>query len=161
MRSDNDYFRPSIRIHDYTVASSCIIGKRVHDRGELHRRRCRAHTAALSGTGLLGPAGNCSISLWHADWSDGSVEVYQAPEGHYLGGEPVFIAAAKGGSGAAGDVTCQDFDAVNRESFFDVFDAAHVARGPVARVRLPQPIPFGFRVSFDRNRSRSIRTVEG
>jgi all-trans-8'-apo-beta-carotenal 15,15'-oxygenase len=34
--------------------------------------------------------------LVHANWSSDSIEVYQAPEGHYLGGEPIFIPAALG-----------------------------------------------------------------
>jgi carotenoid cleavage dioxygenase-like enzyme len=49
-------------------------------------------------------------------------------------------------------VICQDFDAARRESFFAVFDASNVVRGPMARLRLSQPIPFGFHASFDRAR---------
>jgi all-trans-8'-apo-beta-carotenal 15,15'-oxygenase len=87
--------------------------------------------------------------LIHCDWRDGAVEVYQATAGHYLGGEPVLIPASPGGDAAAGVVICQDFDAARRESAFAVFDASRVSRGPLARLRLPRPIPFGFHASFD------------
>jgi carotenoid cleavage dioxygenase-like enzyme len=88
--------------------------------------------------------------LVHCDWRDGTVDVYQAPAGHYLGGEPVFIPASPGEEAAAGVVICQDFDAARRES---AFAAAHVGRGPLALVRLPRPIPFGFHASFERARA--------
>jgi all-trans-8'-apo-beta-carotenal 15,15'-oxygenase len=87
--------------------------------------------------------------LVHCDWRDGSVEVYHAEPGHYLGGEPVFIPGPPGRDTASGVVICQDFDAARRESAFAVFDASHVSRGPLARLRLSQPIPFGFHASFD------------
>jgi all-trans-8'-apo-beta-carotenal 15,15'-oxygenase len=88
--------------------------------------------------------------LVHGNWADGEVEVYQAPEGHYLGGEPVFVPACERPDGPAGAVICQDFDARCRESSFAIFDASDVARGPRARLRLPRPIPFGFHASFNR-----------
>ena len=97
--------------------------------------------------------------LVHANWAGGSIEVYQVPEGHYLGGEPVFIPSSDGGESATGAVICQDFDAMRRDSFFAVFDASNVARGPVARLRLPQPIPFGFHASFDHFGGRPMRTI--
>jgi carotenoid cleavage dioxygenase-like enzyme len=95
--------------------------------------------------------------LVHAKWSDRHVEAYQAPPGHYFGGEPVFVSASNKTKTIAGAVICQDFDAARRESFFVVFDAANVARGPLARLRVPQPIPFGFHASFRPDRSRPTR----
>ena len=105
----------------------------------------------MLGISRIGHAGRKFFDqLVHASWSYGTVEVYLAQEGHYLGGEPIFIPAAPGGESADGVVICQDFDAVHRESFFAVFNASNVARGPVARLRVPQPIPFGFHASFNR-----------
>ena len=98
--------------------------------------------------------------LVHANWSSDSIEVYQAPEGHYLGGEPIFIPAALGNERASGAVICQDFDAAACQSSFIVFDALNVARGPVARLRLPGAIPFGFHASFNRAFCRSKRQTE-
>jgi carotenoid cleavage dioxygenase-like enzyme len=87
--------------------------------------------------------------LVHCNWRDGSVEVYQAEAGHFLGGEPVFIPVDPRGTSEAGVVLCQDFDAARRQSAFAIFDAFHVSRGPLAHLRLAQPIPFGFHASFD------------
>ena len=54
----------------------------------------------------------------------------------------------------------QDFDAAACQSSFIVFDALNVARGPVARLRLPGAIPFGFQASFNRAFCRSKRQTE-
>src|SRR5262249_1504817 len=82
--------------------------------------------------------------LVHASWSDaGADDVYRAPEGHYLGGEPIYVGAARGGA-----VICQVFDAGRTASAFVVFDAESVAKGPVATLRLDEPQPFGFHASF-------------
>jgi carotenoid cleavage dioxygenase-like enzyme len=98
--------------------------------------------------------------LVHANWSDGTVDVYQAPEGHFLGGEPVFIPAVERQGSSAGAVICQDFEAARPQSFFAVFDALNLARGPLARLRLSQPIPFGFHASFHRAGSRPMRAID-
>jgi carotenoid cleavage dioxygenase-like enzyme len=84
--------------------------------------------------------------LVRVDWPTASVEVFQAPERHYLGGEPVFIPdPADPGRGAA---VCQMFDAERTASSFAVFDAFHLSRGPVAVVRLPAPVPLLFHSVF-------------
>jgi all-trans-8'-apo-beta-carotenal 15,15'-oxygenase len=80
------------------------------------------------------------------DWPTGSVEVYQAPPGHYLGGEPLFVPDPSGsGSGVA---VCQVFDAEKVASSFAVFDAFRLAAGPIAMVRLERPVPLLFHSVF-------------
>src|SRR5205085_10935171 len=83
--------------------------------------------------------------LVHADWS-GALDIYQAPARHYLCGEPIFIGGRREGGG--GLVICQMFDAEATGLAFALFDARHVARGPVALLRLKEPIHLGFHASF-------------
>lgn len=71
--------------------------------------------------------------------------VYNTPAGKYLGSEPVFIGNPRGG----GAIICHMFDAENEASSFAVFDALRVARGPVALLRLKEPIHLGFHASFE------------
>lgn len=93
--------------------------------------------------------------LVHAEWEGaGARDVYQSPPRHYLGGEPIFI----GGRGEAGGVVvCQVFDAERESSAFALFDASHVARGPVALLRLKEPIHLGFHASFEPERAAGVR----
>jgi all-trans-8'-apo-beta-carotenal 15,15'-oxygenase len=86
--------------------------------------------------------------LVHADWS-GALDIYQAPPRHYLCGEPVFICGRDGGDG---HVICQLFDAGRVRSAFALFDARRVARGPVALLRLKEPIHLGFHAAFEPER---------
>lgn len=72
-------------------------------------------------------------------------EVWQAPPGHYLGGEPAFAPGPSGG----GAVICQRFDAEKGESAFLVFDAFDVAAGPVAVLSLERPLHLGFHAFFE------------
>lgn len=81
----------------------------------------------------------------HASWAHPDrVDVWQAPPGHYLGGEPAFAGNPAGG----GAVLCQRFDAAAGESAFLVFDAFDVAAGPVAVLPLDQPLHLGFHALF-------------
>jgi all-trans-8'-apo-beta-carotenal 15,15'-oxygenase len=83
----------------------------------------------------------------HLRWSEPeSADLWQAPAGSYLGGEPVFLLDQQNESG--GWVICQIFDAEKRESAFLLFDAFEVARGPVARLPLQHPLPACFHASF-------------
>jgi carotenoid cleavage dioxygenase len=85
--------------------------------------------------------------LVHADWNCAQpCDIYQAPPMHYLGGEPIFIADPLGET--AGVVICQLFDAERRSSAFVIFDALKVAAGPVATIRLNEPVRQGFHASF-------------
>ncbi|HEV7505290.1 MAG TPA: carotenoid oxygenase family protein [Thermoanaerobaculia bacterium] len=89
----------------------------------------------------------------HASWAHPDrVDLWQAPPGHYLGGEPAFAANAAGG----GAVICQRFDAAKGESAFLVFDAFDVAAGPVAVLPLEQPLHLGFHALF-LHRKEAIR----
>jgi carotenoid cleavage dioxygenase-like enzyme len=81
----------------------------------------------------------------HLAWSrPDRAEVWQAPPGTYLGGEPAF---AKGPAGG-GAVICQRFDAATATSAFLIFDAFAVAAGPVAVIPLPAPVHLGFHAVF-------------
>ncbi len=81
----------------------------------------------------------------HLAWSRPErAEVWQAPPGTYLGGEPAFARDPAGG----GAVICQRFDATTGESAFLIFDAFAVAAGPVAVIPLPAPVHLGFHAVF-------------
>jgi len=75
----------------------------------------------------------------------GGRDVWQAPPGCYLGGEPAFAPDLAGPHGA---VICQRFDAVKGESAFLVFDAFDVAAGPRAVLPLESPLHLGFHAVF-------------
>jgi all-trans-8'-apo-beta-carotenal 15,15'-oxygenase len=82
----------------------------------------------------------------HCSWSrPDRVEVWQAPPGCYLGGEPAF---APHPTGEGGSVICQQFSAETGEGAFLVFDAFDVARGPVAKLALSSPLHLGFHAFF-------------
>jgi len=94
--------------------------------------------------------------LVHASWAHpGRVDVWQAPPGHYLGGEPAFAANPQGG----GAVLCQRFDGASGDSAFLVFDAFDVAAGPVAVLPLDRPLHLGFHALFVDRFVRSPQTV--
>ncbi|HEX3555625.1 MAG TPA: carotenoid oxygenase family protein [Thermoanaerobaculia bacterium] len=81
----------------------------------------------------------------HLSWAHPEhADVWQAPPGHYLGGEPAFAPNPAGG----GAVICQRFDAAKGESAFLVFDAFDVAAGPVATLPLDNPVHLGFHAVF-------------
>lgn len=86
--------------------------------------------------------------LVHADWHEPTTtDTYQAPAACYLGGEPRFI--ARPDDSRAGVVICQLIDARQGSSAFAMFDALHVARGPVALLKLREPIPPLFHTMFE------------
>jgi carotenoid cleavage dioxygenase-like enzyme len=85
--------------------------------------------------------------LVHANWAEGTAnDIYQAPEKCYLGGEPMFIGDAL--DPRTGVILCQLLDAERMASAFALFDAFHVARGPVGLLHLREPIPPLFHASF-------------
>src|SRR5205807_853064 len=84
--------------------------------------------------------------LVRVDWETGDADVYQAPPGHYLGGEPAFV--QEPGIPRAGIVICQAFDAQRTSSSFIVFDAFRIANGPVATLTLPALVPLLFHSVF-------------
>lgn len=84
----------------------------------------------------------------HASWAHPErVDVWQAPPGHYLGGEPAF-APNPADPSHSGAVICQRFDGATGGSAFLVFDAFDVAAGPVAVLPLDQPLHLGFHAMF-------------
>jgi len=84
----------------------------------------------------------------HASWAHPErVDIWQAPPGHYLGGEPAF-APNPADPANAGAVICQRFNGATGESAFLVFDAFDVAAGPVAVLPLDQPLHLGFHALF-------------
>ncbi len=74
-------------------------------------------------------------------------DIWQAPPGTYLGGEPAF--APDPADDHRGAVICQSLDTGNGESAFLVFDAHRIAAGPVATLPLPAPIHLGFHACFE------------
>lgn len=101
--------------------------------------------------------------LAHANWTCAKAcDVYQAPPMHYLGGEPIFIANPR--HEMAGVVICEVFEAAQRSSAFAVFDAFNVTAGPIATMRLNEPIHLGFHAVFspdvqlsrDRNAGKAL-----
>ena len=85
--------------------------------------------------------------LARANWTCAQAcDVYQAKPLQYLGGEPIFIADPA--REKAGVVICQIFDAERVSSAFAIFDAFNVAAGPIATIRLSEPIALGFHASF-------------
>jgi carotenoid cleavage dioxygenase len=81
--------------------------------------------------------------------TSGKQEIWQAPPGVYLGGEPAFAPLAEGDAKEGGGaVICQRFDATTEESAFLVFDAFDVAAGPRAVLPLDAPLHLGFHAVF-------------
>jgi carotenoid cleavage dioxygenase-like enzyme len=99
----------------------------------------------------IGATGRCGRKFFnqlvHANWTEGTADdLYQAPPRCYLSGEPVFIGDPHDpGTGA---ILCQVFDAERPASALALFDAFHVARGPVALLHLREPIPPLFHAVF-------------
>jgi all-trans-8'-apo-beta-carotenal 15,15'-oxygenase len=80
-------------------------------------------------------------------WSrPAAADLWRAPAGSYLGGEPAFVPDPEDERGGA--VLCQLFDAGRGESSFLVFDAFDLAAGPVARLPLASPLHLGFHALF-------------
>ncbi len=99
----------------------------------------------ISATGR--PGRKVFDQLVHARWDGAPLDVWQAPPGVYLAGEPAF--APEPGNPEGGAVLCPLFDSGKRESAFAVFDARHAARGPVAILRLGFPIHLAFHALFE------------
>jgi carotenoid cleavage dioxygenase-like enzyme len=102
----------------------------------------------LLGIGATGRSGRKFFDqLVHANWTKGTADdLYQAPPRCYLGGEPVFIGDPR--HPGIGVILCQVFDAERPASALALFDAFHVARGPVALLHLRESIPPLFHAVF-------------
>lgn len=89
--------------------------------------------------------------LVHARWSaPGALDVWTAPAGTYLGGEPVFVGAP---AGEDAGVLCPLYDARREASALALFDARDVAAGPQALLKLESPIHLGFHATFEARRA--------
>jgi carotenoid cleavage dioxygenase-like enzyme len=78
--------------------------------------------------------------LAHGSWSRGEVaDVYQTEPGFYLGGEPIYV---------QGSIIVQRLNTHENKAEILLFDAAHVAKGPVATLPLRHMIHPGFHASF-------------
>jgi len=82
-----------------------------------------------------------------------SADLWQAPAGSYLGGEPAFVGDPDRPGERRGAVICQLFDATadgsdTGKSSFLVFDAFDLAAGPRAVLPLASPLHLGFHAIF-------------
>ncbi|MES1240647.1 MAG: carotenoid oxygenase family protein [Acidobacteriota bacterium] len=84
--------------------------------------------------------------LVHARWN-GPLDIWRAPAGQYLAGEPAF--AGDPADPGAGAVICPLFDAHREETAFAVFDASRVAAGPVAVLRTGSLLHLAFHGVFE------------
>jgi len=85
--------------------------------------------------------------LVRASWRSGSpVDVYTPPGGRYLGGEPALVPDPDDPGTAA--VICHEFDPRIAASWFLIFDAYDLSRGPQARLAREGLIPAGFHAAF-------------
>lgn len=85
--------------------------------------------------------------LARGSWAGGGVaDIYQAPAGEYLCGEPCFVANPSDRS--EGLVICEHFQPNLGAANIVLFDAFHLSGGPVASFDLRHPIHPGFHSTF-------------
>jgi len=85
--------------------------------------------------------------LAHGSWELGAVpDIYQAPLGEYLCGEPCFVANPCDESEAV--VICEHFQPAEEATNIVLFDAYRVNQGPIASLPLRHPIHPGFHSTF-------------
>jgi carotenoid cleavage dioxygenase-like enzyme len=82
-------------------------------------------------------------SIAHFDHQTGARTVYQFEEGD-APGEPVFVPRTESAGEHDGFLVTTVFRGRENRSDFVVFDAADIARGPIAAAQLPGRVPFGF-----------------
>ncbi|MDA8017776.1 MAG: carotenoid oxygenase family protein [Thermoanaerobaculia bacterium] len=100
---------------------------------------------SMSQSGRPGP--KFFDQLTRIRWSTDEALSWRAPEGTYLGGEPVYVAHPVDES--RGCIFTQFFDASSEQGGFLLFDARDVESGPIAHLTLDHPIPLGFHASFE------------
>lgn len=83
--------------------------------------------------------------LVHGNWSRETSDIYQSPYKRYLSGEPVFVAAPGSQESV---VLCQEVDVAEGNSYFLLFNANAVRKGPIARISAGQLLYSGFHASF-------------
>jgi carotenoid cleavage dioxygenase-like enzyme len=98
----------------------------------------------LLGMSRVGQGGKTFFDrLAHLSW-DGRVDVWAAPEHHYLAAEPVFVA----GPDDAAVVLCPVLDTQAQSTSIAAFVADQVAAGPVATVACGGPLTPGFHATW-------------
>ena len=90
--------------------------------------------------------------LAHGSWAEGGIaDLYQAPDGEYLGGEPLFVPnPADHGEGV---VINQHFMPERGLCEYVLFDAFAVRNGPIARIPLKYKVHPGLHTSFTPDRA--------
>ena len=85
--------------------------------------------------------------LARGNWSSGAAaDLYQAPPGEYLAGEPVY--AGRPHHPGEGIVIVEHLDTKTDQAAFLLFDALRISQGPIARLPLRHRIHPGFHASF-------------
>jgi len=85
--------------------------------------------------------------LAHGSWERGAVDdVFQTSPGQYLGGEPLPVCNPAKPDEAV--IISEFLDAEHDRSEILLFEATHVAKGPIARLGLRHKIHLGFHTSF-------------
>jgi all-trans-8'-apo-beta-carotenal 15,15'-oxygenase len=115
---------------------------------DLHRAERPYEDFWMIGISATGQPGRKFFDqLVHADWSRPErLDVWQAPPGQYLAGEPLMVADPASERGGA--LLCPLFDAERRASRVLLFDAQEVAAGPRAVLPLAAPVPPSFHAAF-------------
>ena len=98
----------------------------------------------ISTTGEVGP--KFFDQLVHSVWATrDSSDLWSPPEGHFLAGEPRTIVDSES---RVAVVICPLFDSALQTSYFALFNAECVSRGPIARLDVPSRLPLCFHSSF-------------
>ena len=85
--------------------------------------------------------------LIHFDRQTGARQLY-APGESYMLGEPVFAPRQGASEEADGYVVMLGYDQSVNKSELMIFDAQSIAKGPIARAKVPMRIPAGFHGSW-------------
>ena len=91
-------------------------------------------------------------SIVHQDFSKGSAQRFDLPEGDYTG-EPVFVPRSKGSSEGDGYLVSLLYRGTENRSDLAVFDAQNLSDGPLALANLPHRVPFGFHGNWRENQT--------
>ena len=81
------------------------------------------------------------------DFVKDSREVYELPA-HEFGAEPVFIPASNATSEDEGYLISFVYDQSTNGSSVQILNAQQITEGPIAKVILPQRVPYGFHGSW-------------
>ncbi len=87
--------------------------------------------------------GNSADTIVHLDLNSGQTKEWQPGVGHSVI-EPVFVPRNQSAEEGDGYVVTLDYNAEDNLSDFVVLDTNDISKGPIARVKLPTRVPFGF-----------------